>query len=79
MYDYIRPVLPCLSLHAILTGAHALPFHVFLSIVIVRKFSRFFFRLLRDIVVANGLTLVEEMTLTELKTKPFTAITATTQ
>jgi hypothetical protein len=45
--------------------------------VIVRKFSRFFFGFLRDILVVKGLTLVEEMTLTEFKTKFFTAMTMT--
>jgi len=78
VYDYIWPVLPCLSLHAILTGAHALPFHVFPLMVIVRKFSRFFFGFLRDILVVNVLMLVEEKALTELKTKFTTAMTTTT-
>jgi hypothetical protein len=65
-------------LHAILTGARALPFHVFLLMVIVRKFSRFFFGFHRDILVVNGLTLVEEMALTELKTKFLTEMTMKT-
>ena len=37
-----------------------MPFHVFLLMVIVRKFSKFFFGFIRDIVVVNGLTLFED-------------------